>query len=118
MTRRRWHILEEADCLTMARRLPVRFDVSAETVLPAGSPVRLARQVRQDMWRRLQGMRGFSPVVKVETKGALCRVTAGGSVEGTFPRAGTEAAIAEVLADPQNRARWSAWAGKGGQADG
>jgi hypothetical protein len=45
-------------------------------------------------------------------------VTAGGSVDGAFPRAGTEAAIAEVLADPQNRARWSAWAGKGAQADG
>ncbi|WP_306115386.1 MULTISPECIES: hypothetical protein [unclassified Roseovarius] len=111
MSRDRWHILRDGDVLTLARRLPVRFDVSASTRLPDGSRGRVARQVRQDIWRALRGLRGFAPVVRVTRTSEGLEVTAGGQAAGRFPRAHAEAQIAAVLQDPENRARWMRWAG-------
>ena len=110
MARNDWHILRDDTCLTLARHLPVRFDVCAETVLPDGARLRLARQVRQDLWRQLQGQRGFSPVVEVTREGAGCRVRAGGRIEGRYAKVRLEDEIAALLADPGKRARWSAYA--------
>lgn len=110
VSRNRWHILRDGESLTMTRALPVRFDVSAETTLPDGSRQRLARQIRQDLWRRLQHLRGFSPIVRVIRDGAVCRITAGGRVEGRFARGHTEDSIAAMLNDRHLRARWSAYA--------
>lgn len=111
MNRSRWHILREGDVLTLARRLPVRFDVSASTRLPMGSRRKVAQQVRQDVWRALQNLRGFAPVVQVTRTDGGLDVTAGGQVAGRFLRAHAEAQIAAVLQDPENRARWMRWAG-------
>lgn len=110
MTRNRWHIIREGETLTVTRALPVRFDVSAKTVLPDGSRLRLAHQVRQDMWRRLQGLRGFSPVVQVTRVGDTCHVTAGGRIDAKFPKARAEAILTDMLDDARLRARWSAHA--------
>ncbi len=110
MTRNRWHILRDGDVLTLARRVPVRFDLAVTTMLPGGARLRMAQQVRQDMWRALQSLRGFSPVVQVVRTPAGLEVTAGGQVSGPVPRARVEAQIANVLEDPANRARWSRWA--------
>ncbi|MCW9043517.1 MAG: hypothetical protein OQK05_09270 [Pseudopelagicola sp.] len=110
LARNDWHILRDDTCLTLTRHLPVRFDVCAETVLPDGARLRLARQVRQDLWRRLQGQRGFSPVVEVAREGQQCRLRAGGRIEGRFAKAPLEAEIAALLADPAHRARWAAYA--------
>ena len=55
---RRWHILWDEPQLTLCRHLPPRFDLRAQTRLPGGDPVRLAHQIRQDIWRRLQSVRG------------------------------------------------------------
>lgn len=105
MTRRGWHILRDAGGLTLARALPPRFDVQAGTDLPAADPVRLAHQIRQDVWRALQNVRGFSPVVLVEAQAGRMKITAGGRVEGRVP-ANAVGRIAEVLERPGNRARW------------
>lgn len=110
MNRRRWHIEIEGHVLTLARRLPVRFDVSASTWLPEGARLKLAQQVRQDIWRALRNLRGFAPVVRVARTDHGLEVTAGGQVAGVFPRAHAEARIAEVLGDPKNRDRWVRWA--------
>ncbi|MFD1160046.1 hypothetical protein [Roseovarius aestuarii] len=110
MSRGRWHILRDDTVLTLARRVPVRFDLSASTRLPDGSRLQLAQQVRQDIWRALQGLKGFTPVVRVERVASGLKVTAGGQVAGVFPRLQAEARIAEVLEDPKNRARWVRWA--------
>ncbi|WP_372886189.1 hypothetical protein [Shimia sp.] len=110
MTRNRWHILCEGETLTVTRALPVRLDVSAQTVLPTGSRLRLAQQVRQDLWRRMQGLRGFRPVVRVTRHGETCHVLAGGRVEGRFSRPHAETEISDMLSDPDLRARWSAYA--------
>lgn len=109
MGRNRWHVIEEEDgALTLARRLPARFDVAAETVLPAGQrPRRLAHRVRQDLWRALSDLRGFAPVVRIVPCAGGVRVRAGGMVEGRFARQQVEADIAGVLEDAGNRARWT-----------
>lgn len=69
----------------MARQVPPRFDVAVSVVLPPAEPLRLAQQIRQDMWRAVQAVRGFSPVVKVEAQGDSLLVTAGGRVAGRVP---------------------------------
>ena len=110
MSRNHWHILREGDSLTMSRALPVRFDVASGTTLPAGGRLRLARQVRQDLWRALSSLRGFAPAVQVTRRDGVCDIVAGGRVAGRHDKAGVEARIAEMLADPALRARWSAFA--------
>ena len=109
MARDRWHVIEEADgALTLARRLPVRFDLAAETVLGGGvGRRRLAHLVRQDMWRTLRHLRGFAPVVRVARVPGGLHVRAGGAVAGRLARADAEARIAALLADPGHRARWT-----------
>lgn len=107
---RGWHIVAEAGALTLARQLPVRFDVSAQAGFPPARKGRLARQIRQDMWRMLRDMRGFSPVVRIEEADGGLTVTAGGRAAQPFPRAMAEARIAALLACPAHRARWLAHA--------
>lgn len=110
MSRTEWHILREDGALTLTRRLPVRFDLSVEAVLPRCGKQRLAVQVRQDMWRLLQRLPGFSPVVRVEEVGQGLRVIAGGQVaRKPFPKAECEAKLREMLTDGKNRSRWVAY---------
>ncbi len=107
MTRTGWHILTDAEGLTLARRLPVRWDVWAEAIFPIVRPLRLAQQVRQDLWRLLARQRGFSPVIRVTTGGDGLVLRAGGQVAGPVPSA-TSDHIAGLLADPDRRQRWIA----------
>lgn len=109
---RGWHVLREGRSLTLARHLPARFDISADAVFPMMGKLRLAQQVRQDMWRALQHVRGFSPVVHVEERGEGLTLRAGGRVAGRAPRSGLEQQITDLLADPANRARWGRHAGR------
>ncbi|WP_372602722.1 hypothetical protein [Actibacterium sp.] len=109
-----WHIIREDRALTLARHLPPRLDVVAGTMLPRVSKRILAQQIRQDLWRALRRVRGFSPVVRIEEEGSHLKVRAGGRVHArTFPRASTEARIAAVLSDESNRARWLRHASRG-----
>ncbi|WP_319826242.1 hypothetical protein [Thalassovita sp.] len=111
MSRNDWHILHEEGALIVARSLPVRFDLSVETVLPFCGKVRLARQIRQDMWRALQRIRGFSPAVRVAEEQGGLRVTAGGRMEHAYPRRLAEEKLRNLMLDGNNRARWVACAG-------
>lgn len=109
MARNSWHILRDEGALTLARRLPVRFDLAVGTRLPLARKLRIAQQVRQDMWRALRGLRGFAPAVKVwEDSAGLCLI-AGGQVDGPWPE-NAEARIASLLESPRHRARWLRWA--------
>ncbi|UWQ76159.1 hypothetical protein [Leisingera sp. M658] len=109
MSSNRWHIIRTDSSLTLSRRLPAQFDVAAETVLTSGDPLRLAHQIRQDMWRKLQGMRGFSPVVEITAtgpgSGQGLHIRAGGQVMGRVP-SNAAGLIADVLENPANRGRW------------
>jgi len=106
MSKTKWHRLSDAGTVTIARRIPVRLDVAASAEMPLARKGRLAHQVRQDLWRELQDLRGFSPVVRVEPRGAGLCVTAGGRLEGRAPVSQVKARIAALLEDPQKRARW------------
>lgn len=107
MGRDRWHVIEEEGALTLARRLPVRFDLAAETVLPdAVGRRRLAHLVRQDLWRMLRHVRGFAPAVRVRRVAEGLHMVAGGAVAGRVPP-GAQARVAWLLDDPRHRARWT-----------
>ncbi|MFD1508383.1 hypothetical protein [Lacimonas salitolerans] len=106
----RWHVERGQDVLTLSRCRPARFDLAVEAVLPVMEPLRLAHQIRQDMWRALRDLRGFAPAVRVARSGDVLHVTAGGAVAGPVPRAQAEAAIRAVLDNPANRARWQGYA--------
>lgn len=107
----RWHILREDGALTLARHVPVRFDLSASAAFPRLHKRRLAEQVRQDMWRMLQNLRGFSPVVRVAGSGEDLTVTAGGAVLARVcPKARVEAQLSDLLNDPARRKRWITYA--------
>ena len=101
----RWHITHLDGAVTLSRHLPARFDVAASTQFPPLRPVRLAHQIRQDLWRALSTLRGFSPVVRLEPTEAGWAVTAGGRVMGRIgPH--VEGTIAALLSDPAKRTRW------------
>lgn len=107
MARDRWHLIHEEDgALTLARRVPVRFDLAVEGHLPEASRIRVAHRVRQDTWRALQHLRGFAPVVRVWREGGGLRLWAGGAVTGRFAVADAEARIAALFEDPARVARW------------
>jgi hypothetical protein len=77
------------------------------TFLPGENLVRslIAHQIRQDMWRRLQGLRGFCPAVRVTTQPGGVAVLAGGAVNGPVTDR-ARIAVSEVLSDPALRTRW------------
>lgn len=116
MARTKWHTLKDGDVLTLARHLPARFDVAAETTVRAGSAMRLAHQVRQDMWRALQSLRGFSPVVQVTRRDGAMHIKAGGAVNGALSKAAIEAKITALLTSPDYIRRWERFATKKGAA--
>ncbi len=110
----RWHITRGEGEVTLSRQLPARFDVVAEVTLPMGDPVRLVHQIRQDLWRALQQVRGFSPVVRARQDGATIRIEAGGRVAQPIAP-GLTARIEDVLACPARRARWARHASRSGR---
>ena len=107
MAKTRWHIVKDGQGgITVSRRLPARFDFAVEATVPACDHIRLAHQVRQDMWRALQSLRGFLPVVEIVCDGNLARIRAGGSVQGNLPLVHVEGLVSQLLHDPERRARW------------
>ncbi len=112
-----WHECRAPGLFVLSRSVPVRFDFEVRTDLPGGLRLsRLARQIRQDLWRALAGLRGFSPAVRLEEGTGGVLITVGGAVAGRFDRAHAESRVAEMLADPARRARWVRWARKEGAA--
>jgi len=109
MARDGWHIVKRSDGLTLARRLPARFDFAAEAAFPEVHMRRLAQQIRQDLWRLLQNLRGFSPVVDVARLGEGLWAKAGGQAQAPWPKH-TEEQVATLLLDPVKRARWVRYA--------
>ncbi|WP_220747918.1 MULTISPECIES: hypothetical protein [Jannaschia] len=102
---RGWHERRDGATFVLTRRLPLRWDVWAQTVLPDLGRRRLAHAIRQDLWRALRSLRGFAPAVEVTRDGRLCRVRAGGSVAGRIP-GGVSERIAAFLEDPGRRRAW------------
>ncbi|MEC3860362.1 hypothetical protein VK792_03625 [Mesobacterium sp. TK19101] len=108
-----WFEYRDADCYVLARRWPPRLDICAEARFPRVARGRLARQVRQDLWRALQDLRGFAPVIDIRTCGGGLRLLAGGQLACGRGGAGAGDRVAMVLNDANNRRRWLAWSGRG-----
>lgn len=100
-----WHVLDDGTALTLARRLPPRFDLSEERQFPPLRRRALAHEIRKDVWRALRTLRGFTPVVKVIRAGDGLTVRAGGACTGTVPEIAATR-LAAVLDCPVRRARW------------
>lgn len=100
-----WHVLEDGMALTLARRLPPRFDLSEERQFPPLRRRALAHAIRQDVWRALRHLRGFTPVVRVARNGEGMAVRAGGACDGALPSV-ARARLAAVMNCPARRARW------------
>ncbi len=104
-------MIETEGEVTLARALPPRFDLAVETSLPAArGRRRIAHQVRQDIWRALRRLRGFSPVVTVSAEGAGLRIRAGGRALSPIPP-GAADVIRALLENEANRRRWLRSAG-------
>lgn len=115
MARTSWHILREEHAVTVARHLPVRLDLCVRARIEAPgrlSLTSLAQQIRQDVWRALQMLRGFSPVVRLCQTGATVDVEAGGRLCAPGAAGGAADKIAEVLDSADNRRRWLTHAGR------
>ncbi len=103
--RGRWHIVTEGDTLTLSRGLPARVDLSVTMRCPDANRLRLATQIRQDMWRALQRLRSFRPAVAVTRDQTGLSVTAGGALDRAAPPS-AEGTLADLLSNPANRRRW------------
>ncbi len=97
--------------MTVARRLPVRWDIACRTVLPGGGRLRLAHQIRQDLWRALRAQRGFAPCVEVTRVPDGLAVRAGGQVDVGHNARHIRDVIASLLGDAALRRRWVVCAG-------
>ena len=105
-----WFEIYDGPCFTLARRLPARFDISREISMPLMFAPRLARQIRQDIWRKLQSIRGFLPVVEITDRGAHLHIRAGGELTCPAPFERSGERIFDVLSNRDNQRRWAAFA--------
>ena len=105
-----WFEIYDGPCFTLARRLPARFDISREISMPLMSAPRLARQIRQDIWRKLQSIRGFLPVVGITDCGTHLHIRAGGELTCPAPFERSGERIFDVLSNRDNQRRWAAFA--------
>lgn len=135
----RWRITHEDDVARIApAKGPARMDLAVHAAWDApgqdaGQPlnrrryrIETARQIRQDLWRALQSVRGFAPVVEVAsdhsgeapsedgaTGGVRIMVSAGGRLDTSHaPRAVMEERVRALLENPANRRRWRAHAAR------
>lgn len=104
MRRNGWYVSDSDGEYILSRRFPARLDVFEAANFPFVNKARLANQVRQDLWRAMKHLRGFSPVIHIATTPSGLRLKAGGQC-GILPTQ-TSAKIAELLEDPVRRARW------------
>lgn len=103
-----WTTARTEGAVTVSRAGRARFDLSVETQL-AGNALslgRIAHQIRQDIWRACQNVRGFSPVIRVQAVGNSYHVIAGGQVDDRRGSPHVEQTIEVVLSRPANRNRW------------
>lgn len=100
-----WHILDDGAALTLARRLPPRFDLSEARQFPPLRRHVLAHEIRKDLWRALRDVRGFTPVVEISRDEDGLSVRAGGACDAALPKT-AQGRLAAVMDCPARRARW------------
>ena len=106
----KWFEIYNGPCFTLARRLQARFDICSEVLIPLMSAPRLAHQIRQDIWRKLQSIRGFLPVAEITHRGANLQVRAGGGLTCPAPFERSCERIFDGLSNRDNQRRWAGFA--------
>ena len=101
-----WLHKQLGDTFVVCKRLPVQFDLLAETNLPPCRSQKLALQIRQDMWRLLQNVRGLLPAVEVTGRETVIYVRAGGQLTCSVHVRSAQAKLQDMLDDPTYRQRW------------
>ena len=101
-----WIIQKTSEGVLVCRRLPARFDLSVEAYFPLCRMGRLAHQIRQDMWRALQNLRGFMPIVEVTRARDHLIVRAEGQLNCVAHIAFANERLCALLTDQDLRARW------------
>lgn len=118
----RWVEDQTPDGLLVRRAaVPDRWDIAVARDWPVG-PLgdrakvcrRVARQIRQDVWRAIQATRGFSPRILVAFTENQLYITAGGVLVNGRAPPGLADRIAGVLDKPDNRRRWVRFAARHG----
>lgn len=106
------HILNEDGTLTLARRLPLRWDLCVEYKLTAQrlSRRRLALRIRQDLWRTCQSVKGFLPLVSIREERDAYQLSLGATLMAPAPKTWIEARIHTLLENPERIARWCRFA--------
>ena len=105
-----WQTVDTKERYLLSKRLPVVFDIYAQTVFPICRMDRLARQVRQDMWRALRRVRGFLPAVEATKTQDGLLLRAGGQLLCSAPKARMIESIEELLNSAEYRQRWLRYA--------
>jgi len=103
-----WIIEQSDESVLVTRRKPVRWDIEARAEFPRCHGLRLAHQIRQDMWRELKRIKGFCPAVEV-TFGDTFQVRAGGRV-ARYVHPNASRWVEDLLTSDIHRRRWLAYA--------
>ena len=101
-----WFHKQLGDSYLIAKRFPFSFDLLAETNFPVCRPKILALQIRQDMWRLLQNLRGFLPAVEVRASNFSMHVRAGGQLTCSIHVVSAQIKLQDMLENPVYRQRW------------
>ena len=105
-----WFHKQLGDTYFIAKRFPLSFGLLAETNFPVFRPKILAWQIRQDMWRLLQNLRGFLPAVEVRVNVFCMHVRAGGQLTCSVHVQSAQINLQNMLDDPVYRKRWKDYA--------
>ena len=106
-----WIHKQFGDTFVLGKRFPVQFDLLAETIFPLCRSQKLALQIRQDMWRLLQNVRGFLPAVEVTGRETGMYVRAGGQLTCSVHVRSAQVKLQNMLENPAYRQRWINYAG-------
>ena len=98
------------DTCLLAKRFPLSFDLLAETNFPVCRPKILALQIRQDIWRLLQNLRGFLPAFEVRVSVFCMHVRAGGQLTCFVHIQSAQIKLQNMLDDPVYRKLWKDYA--------
>ncbi len=114
----KWALIEDGtETVLVPQGIAPAWDVAVDRAWPgpvtARARRRIARQVRQDVWRAARGVRGFVPVIRVAGEDML-EIRAGGRLlaGGNAPERLT-GAITAIVDDTKNRRRWMGHARRG-----
>ena len=101
-----WIHKQFGDTFVLGKRFPVQFDLLAETIFPLCRSQKLALQIRQDMWRLLQNVRGLLPAVEVTGRETGMYVRAGGQLTCSVQVCSAQVKLQNMLENPAYRQRW------------